>query len=74
MTAKQKKCLFPECVHVEHCRGLCHGHYESARRYVAKGSVTWAELEKHGKCMPAKRRGQKSTTRLWFTDFEHKES
>ena len=77
MTAKQERCLFPECA-LEYggrrkpCRGLCRGHYESARRKVTEGVVTWEELEKHGKCLPSLRRGPRSASQ-WFTDFKNQE-
>lgn len=44
-----KHCLHPACKSTDIlARGLCKTHYFKARRHVAIGTVTWAELEEAG--------------------------
>ncbi len=48
-----RKCLRPDCNNSPWSRGLCKGCYASARKLVADGKTTWADLEKRGKCKHA---------------------
>ena len=68
------QCLVPKCEGLRHTRGLCPSHYHMARYYVAKGAVTWEELEKQGKIAPPRRRGRPaSAASAWITETESKE-
>src|SRR6516225_7232228 len=49
------KCLFPDCSGPVKIRGLCQSHYSTGFRLVKEGRVTWGQLEKNRKCLPAHR-------------------
>lgn len=53
-TAKDEAqpCLVPECQKEAKLRGLCPSCYQSARRLVAHGEVTWEELGRRGRARP----------------------
>jgi hypothetical protein len=47
-------------LHLADRRGLCDWCYRRTRREVYEGKTTWAELEQHGRVLPAKE-GEKDT-------------
>lgn len=46
------RCVYPDCENSSRTRGLCHGHYQTARSYVRRGIATEADLEHRGLLMP----------------------
>lgn len=42
------KCLTPDCQNASVRRGVCLACYESHRRSIRRGSVTWKKLETLG--------------------------
>lgn len=73
MKTKREKCLFPECAVESRYRGLCVSHYYSVLRHVKKGTVTWDELEKHGKSISGIRGRRNDDIAAWLTDFKNQE-
>lgn len=60
-TAKYDPCLAPDCQEEGTARGLCDKHYRSAGQWLKKREKKWADLEKAGLCLPARRgKGTKS--------------
>ena len=57
-----EKCLTPDCTKKQRCRGLCLICYQTARRFITNHKVTWDELEKMGRSLPAR-----SHTKSMFT-------
>jgi hypothetical protein len=47
-------CLSPGCPHVARSRGLCDTHYGQVRERVRRGETPWEQLEREGRCLPAK--------------------
>ena len=45
-------CLHPKCDREITTRGLCWTHYQTARRLVKKGLITYDELIKNKKILP----------------------
>jgi len=45
-------CLYPDCPNTARTRGLCHGHYQTARAYVRDGKATEAALQARGLMAP----------------------
>jgi hypothetical protein len=56
-----ERCIHPDCVLSTRTRGLCHGHYQSMRRYVRTGQATEAKLEARGLLLPKGVGGNKCT-------------
>lgn len=53
--AKQAKpcpCVYPECGNTARTRGLCHGHYQTMRDRVRKGTADEGDLERRGLLLP----------------------
>lgn len=50
---KPARCLTPKCKNTVRGRGLCPNCYAAAYRLVAKGKVSWTQLEQKGLCKPA---------------------
>ncbi len=57
-------CVYPNCDKKISARGLCRSHYMYALRLVLHGKTTWDLLEANGKCLPAKRKNNR--TYKWF--------
>ena len=60
------KCLLPICDRDSQTRGLCHGHYMTAKYFVDKKETTWKKLEAKKKCLPKK--SLTGESRKWFLD------
>ena len=58
------KCLDPNCNRPAACRGICYSHYQYVTQLVRKGKLSFDELEKSGKILPAKTRGNSAAS--WF--------
>lgn len=54
----QSKCIIPDCDRTVCSRGLCRRCHQLASRKVKAGKSTWAELESHGLCLPARQRAK----------------
>jgi hypothetical protein len=63
-----RKCLNPNCQNKAGCRGLCIPCYNMASTMIKSGAVTWAELEKHKKCIPSIK-GRKEVIH-WLMDWK----
>lgn len=50
--SKPKGCVYPECKNTSRTRGLCHGHYQTMRDRVRKGTADEKDLEKRGLLLP----------------------
>ena len=47
----ENRCVYPDCANSRRTRGLCHGHYQTARAYIRDGKVTEADLVARGLLM-----------------------
>lgn len=46
------------CLRVRFCRGLCQSCWRKLSGRVSQGTVTWQQLERLGKCLPAKNKSE----------------
>jgi len=44
--------VYPDCENTSRTRGLCHGHYQTARAYVRAGKASEEDLSARGLLMP----------------------
>lgn len=47
-----RRCVYPECENTARTRGLCHGHYQTMRDRVRKGTADEKDLERRGLLLP----------------------
>lgn len=52
----------PCCGRKAQCRGVCNATFMAAKRMVARGEITWEELERKGKVGPPKPRNRSYLT------------
>lgn len=68
-------CLNPHCVRSQlFARGLCRVCYQTARTYVVRGDITWDELERTGRALPARRRTSRGKTVDWLLSREQEDT
>lgn len=69
METEKNTCLFPNCGGERAGRGLCKNHYNTASRIVRSKKTSWEKLEKAGKSLPHKKRGEGNVS-VWFLESE----
>ncbi len=66
MSAEPLVCMVPNCKRTVRSRGMCDVHYTYCAVLVKKGEYNWEQLEKDGKCLPARKRSAPSKLRTWL--------
>lgn len=64
-------CAYYGCNNTTRTRGLCHGHYQTARAYIRKGKTTEAYLESQGLMLPKGTPGAPIIHSIWFLPKYH---